>query len=74
MEQMKLKLFREGHHHANVSRHVTGLRRSYSKTVMERQLPYLLSINYVHTQPNPAGMKGSQVLFGDKLIIEQERQ
>jgi|GEM_PF-7070534 len=48
---MKKTRFPFGHDHANISRHLTGISAGFSKRKMERQLRYLLSVNYVQTLP-----------------------
>jgi hypothetical protein len=38
-------------HHANIKRHVIGLKKHYSKKEMEKQLQLLMSVNHMQMLP-----------------------
>lgn len=59
----------EGHNHANIARHLTGVRPGYSREIMEKKFLELLSVNYVQTLPNTQrqAKPKSRAIFGTLL-------
>ncbi|MCB0352301.1 MAG: hypothetical protein KDD64_02215 [Bdellovibrionales bacterium] len=52
----------KGHHHQNISRHLTGANPEFSKKFMEKNLRFLLSVNYVQTEANTSRVLVKPVL------------